>query len=242
MSLKEGAGLEIPVNNLLPFANVDGAGNRCSIFVQGCNARCIYCHNPETIPLVNKEARLRQVDDLVEEITLYLPYIRGITVSGGEPTLYGDALVDLFQKVHALGKTCYIDTNGFYDRQKIRALTGVTDKFLFDVKTLTRQKEICGITGAEPLVNLKELLALDKVEEVRTVCLKEGFSDVRFVVKTVSGVLKDYPHVLYKLIRLHKRGAAVQSLLEDKVPSSKEMNDYANLAMESGVQKVKVIL
>lgn len=39
------------VNKIIPFSSVDGPGNRTSIFLQGCNFDCIYCHNPETINL-----------------------------------------------------------------------------------------------------------------------------------------------------------------------------------------------
>lgn len=38
----------VPINNIIPFSLVDGPGSRTSIFLQGCNLRCLYCHNPET--------------------------------------------------------------------------------------------------------------------------------------------------------------------------------------------------
>ncbi|MBC8061540.1 MAG: YjjW family glycine radical enzyme activase [Clostridiaceae bacterium] len=41
------------VNRILPFSSVDGPGNRTSIFFQGCNFNCLYCHNPETINICN---------------------------------------------------------------------------------------------------------------------------------------------------------------------------------------------
>lgn len=37
------------VNKIIPFSSVDGPGNRTTIFLQGCNFNCVYCHNPETI-------------------------------------------------------------------------------------------------------------------------------------------------------------------------------------------------
>ena len=41
------------INKIIKFSNVDGPGNRMSIFFQGCNYNCLYCHNPETINLCN---------------------------------------------------------------------------------------------------------------------------------------------------------------------------------------------
>ena len=40
-----------PVNKIIPFSNVDGPGNRTSVFFQGCSFDCLFCHNPETIHL-----------------------------------------------------------------------------------------------------------------------------------------------------------------------------------------------
>ena len=38
-----------PVNRIIHFSNVDGPGNRTSVFFQGCPFNCRFCHNPETI-------------------------------------------------------------------------------------------------------------------------------------------------------------------------------------------------
>ena len=43
--------LKAPVNKIIPFSNVDGPGNRTSVFFQGCSFNCLFCHNPETIHL-----------------------------------------------------------------------------------------------------------------------------------------------------------------------------------------------
>lgn len=41
--------IKAKINKIIKFSNVDGPGNRMSIFFQGCNYNCVYCHNPETI-------------------------------------------------------------------------------------------------------------------------------------------------------------------------------------------------
>lgn len=45
--------LRADVNKIIPMSLVDGPGNRCSVFFQGCNFNCKYCHNPETINKCN---------------------------------------------------------------------------------------------------------------------------------------------------------------------------------------------
>lgn len=38
------------ISNLQHFSTGDGPGIRSTIFFQGCNLKCAWCHNPETIP------------------------------------------------------------------------------------------------------------------------------------------------------------------------------------------------
>lgn len=88
--------MELLVQRIIPFSNVEGIGNRCSIFLQGCNIRCLYCHNPETIPMHSSSAVVYTVERLVEIVKGYMPFIRGVTVSGGEPTLQAEGIAALF--------------------------------------------------------------------------------------------------------------------------------------------------
>ena len=124
----------LPVHRIIPFSNVEGIGNRTSIFLQGCNINCLYCHNPEMIDFSNDDTHNVSIEKLLDKIKENIPFIRGITVSGGEATLHSDKLVTLFDEVHKMGLTCYIDTNGYFDIKEKSLMIEKTDKFLFDVK------------------------------------------------------------------------------------------------------------
>lgn len=242
--------MKLPVHRIIPFSNVEGYGNRTSIFVQGCNANCLYCHNSETIPMKAEDATLYTVEELLVLIKNQIPFIRGITVSGGEATLYHSFLYKLFEEVHKLGITCYVDTNGFFDFEKIKDLIDVTDKFLFDVKavgdglddlcfseklltSIHLEKDFQKFTmNNEHITSLKKLLLLGKVEEVRLVYVKDYYNYKR-VIDLIEDVLKDYPDVLFKLIRMHSRGLPKERLLElkGKTPLQKdfeEVKEYVN--------------
>ena len=69
------------------------------IFVKGCNMRCQFCHNPDTWTM--KDADWQTADEVLKKALRYKNYWGekgGITVSGGEPLLQIDFLIELFRK------------------------------------------------------------------------------------------------------------------------------------------------
>ncbi|WP_248626481.1 4Fe-4S cluster-binding domain-containing protein, partial [Enterococcus cecorum] len=88
------------------FGTVDGPGVRFVVFTQGCKMRCQFCHNPDTWKMKTDTSKERSADDVLEEALRFRAYWGkdgGITVSGGEPLLQLDFLLDLFKKAKALG-------------------------------------------------------------------------------------------------------------------------------------------
>lgn len=250
----------LPVHRIIPFSNVEGIGNRTSIFVQGCNANCLYCHNSETIPKIYRNVSRYTVDELVDVIKGNMPFIRGITVSGGEPTLYAAFLTQFFQQVHGLGLDCYVDTNGFFDWDTHKELIDETDQFLFDVKaTGSALKTLCFsdkyldsksldrhssayIQDNRHIDNLVKLLELGKVEEVRHVCVK-GYYDGKKLLSRIAECLKPYPDIALKLIRVHARGLPKNRAmgLKGHIPNEQEFADLNAHAAALGM-KVKSIV
>ena len=93
------------------FGSVDGPGIRFLIFKQGCHLRCQYCHNPDTWAL--DEGDEMTAEELLDKAERYRSYWRdkgGITVSGGEPLVQIDFIIDLFEKAKQRGISTCIDT------------------------------------------------------------------------------------------------------------------------------------
>lgn len=125
------------------FGSVDGPGIRFVIFLKGCKMRCRYCHNVDTWDPDSKD--LRTAEELLNQAQRYRSYWGkegGITVSGGEPLLQIDFLLDLFQKAKVLGIHTAIDTAGQpFTREepffsKFRELMQYTDLLLLDIKQI----------------------------------------------------------------------------------------------------------
>lgn len=251
----------LPVHRIIPFSNVEGMGNRTSIFLQGCNLNCLYCHNPEMIPMPQKNTKMTSVKNLIEKIKGSLPFIRGITVSGGEPTLYSKELTVLFKEVKKLDLSCYLDTNGFFNIDEKKELIEVTDKFLYDLKGMgSLMKYLCfdtqNITGTAKsdydmseentykninnLANLEKLLKMDKIEEIRLVYIK-GFYDEYEITDNLADLLKDYPKALYKIIRLHLKGSRNPKSLAKYLPKKEQVASLEEYARQKGILNLVTI-
>jgi pyruvate formate lyase activating enzyme len=200
-----------------------------------CIRTCKYSSSPRT-----KEY---SVDELYEYINGFKAFIRGITVSGGEPTLYADFITALFKRVKPLGLTCFVDTNGFFDKEQIAALIEETDQFMVDIKAIDQIEALCGTKMKHNVDNLKYLLKKNKVYEVRTVITMD-YMDVENTLQTVASIIKDYPEVIFKLIRVHTTGLRDEQKekLKDSIPSEEYVRQLAEQVKALGVQKIELIL
>lgn len=253
----------VPLHRIIPFSNVEGQGNRTSIFLQGCKLNCLYCHNPETIPRHTEAVKQVSLQYLYDHVMEAVPFIRGVTISGGEPTIHHKKLVPLFKALKQQALTCYLDSSGFFDYETIEPLIMVTDKFLFDLKgegdglqTLcfdrkNQQGKVpeqikSNIPHVKPehlqrnLQNLARLLPLDKVEEVRLVYVNDFF-DAKALIQKVAILLSDYPNVLLKIIRVHTKGARDEEGLQPFVPTIEQTDELASLAKSLGIKKIVTI-
>lgn len=112
-SALQGAGGEIYgyVDSVYGGSGVDGKGLRVVVFFSGCNLRCPFCHNPETL---YKEGARYTVEELVKKINRYKPYLKrgGVTLSGGEPFLQKEFALNLIAALKNNGISTCIETNG----------------------------------------------------------------------------------------------------------------------------------
>ena len=78
---------------------VDGPGIRTVLFMQGCNINCKGCQNMSTWD-INKGKEI-DIDVLVNELN-ERAFNKKITISGGEPLMQKEALMELVTKLNDL--------------------------------------------------------------------------------------------------------------------------------------------
>lgn len=112
---------------------IDGPGVRYVAFLSGCPLRCLYCHNPDTASPTNGTARTAA--SLVDEIRRQRHFLRGVTISGGEPLAQADFCKEVLRGVRALGLHTAIDTSGHLGEHVDDELLALTDLWLLDIKS-----------------------------------------------------------------------------------------------------------
>lgn len=138
------------IHSLESFGSVDGPGVRYVVFVQGCPMRCAYCHNPDTWDM-NGGTEM-EPSEIITNYERNKPFYRegGITVTGGEPLMQIDFLLELFTLAKKKGIHTCIDTSGIaYNPngnpdwlEKMDALCQVTDLFMLDIKHIDPEKHL----------------------------------------------------------------------------------------------------
>jgi pyruvate formate lyase activating enzyme len=174
--------MQAPIVKTIPFSWVDGPGNRFVVFTQGCNFNCIACHNPQTIPLHTSRAVEKSVDELLDEIRGAMPFISGVTISGGEATLHSDFILELFSRMQNDSElenlSRFVDSNGNANLETWESLILVTDGVMLDLKVLDNQKhkELTGESNEKVLAAIKYLSENHSLHEVRLLLIP-GIND-----------------------------------------------------------------
>lgn len=228
------------VRKILPQSSVDGPGNRVAIFMQGCDFNCSYCHNPETIPVINAGDRFKMtVEELVETVKKYQDYISGVTFSGGECTLQYPFLKAATEALHKIGISVFIDSNGNTEHDKLIDLVPFVDGFMIDLKALDSKKhiELTLVDNTRVLSNLITLSKLAKLYEVRMV-IATSINEPKAMIEWVAlNVLKNDPNIKLKLIKyrplgVRKRAASLQT------PDDAFMEVLKDFAEQNGFKDV----
>ena len=242
------------INKIIPFSNVDGPGNRLSIFFQGCNYDCIYCHNPETIEIFNENSKqnvfenitIMSIEDVLKEIEEVVNFISGITVSGGECTLQWKFLTELFKKVKEKWPklTCFVDSNcsiPLWTEDK-KDFVNILDKVMIDIKGFTEKehKLITSVSNNIVIENFKYLSSINKIYEVRTVIVPEITNNEKMIDNISKLIAKYNENIKYKIIKYRQNGVR-EDILKSYTPDDAYMLKLKKIAEKNGLNNVVII-
>ena len=172
------------------FSLIDYPGKMAAtVFTQGCNFRCGYCHNPQ-LACPEKFQDLIEVSVIMDFLKSRQGQLQGVVVTGGEPTIQ-KGLPEFLAKLKDMGYAVKLDTNG----SNPKILSSLIDRHLvdfiaMDVKTsLGRYSTAVGVNAniekikaSIDLILKSELLHQFRTTLVKSHCSREDLKDIRGLI------------------------------------------------------------
>lgn len=143
------------IHSVDSFSSVDGPGIRYVVFMQGCNLRCKFCHNPDTWDK-DKGTEISS-EELIQKITKNKELYKkggGVTLTGGEPLLQKEFVLELVKGLKSNGLHIAIDTSGDFEiDEDILEILKYIDLIILDIKHIDsiKHKELIGIDNSKIL-------------------------------------------------------------------------------------------
>lgn len=238
------------IHSIESMGTVDGPGIRFIVFMQGCFLRCQFCHNPDTWKMSGGTERTAQ--DVFDEAIRYKDFWKasdgGVTVSGGEPLMQIDFLIEFFTLLKQAGVHTTIDScGGVFSREpefieKLDRLMEVTDLILLDIKQINPEKHL-GLT-ARPNAPILDFAAYLREKKqpiwIRHVLVptktdsSEDLEQLKAFIDTLPNVEK------VEVLPYHKMGVykwkelGIPYQLEGIEPPTKESIAEANRILQTG--------
>lgn len=204
----------------------------CDTCIKSCSFGC------------SPRIRYLTAGEVYERVRRQVPYIRGITVSGGECTLYPEFLEELFMLCRRDHLGTLIDSNGTLDFEKYPGLLECADGVMLDIKAWDEEehRKVTGRSNGMVLKNAEFLARRGKLFEVRTVVVPGLFDCERTVRETARLAARylDQGDIRYKIIAYRPMGVR-EAYAHYPVPDKELLNGLAELAREEGMRTILVV-
>lgn len=200
----------LKVHSIESFGTHEGPGIRLVIFLQGCNFKCLYCHNPDSISAQGEKLiSVKTIINLLKEQAPYFSNGGGLTVSGGEPGLQSKELIKLFKEVKENGFNVALDTNASIISDDFKKVLDLSDLALIDLKHINNEQhlKLCGQENKNVLSNIEYREKSKKTFWIRYV-LVPGWTDNREHLEELGKYLAKFKYLeRLEILPYHNLGA-----------------------------------
>ncbi len=248
------------ITHIQRFSLHDGPGIRSTIFLKGCNMRCAWCHNPETIHpepeyllhpekcihcgqcadgcfagarvLCGQAMTVAQVLAEALQDRQYFGETGGVTLSGGEPTYQLNFTKALLAALNAEDIRTGIETNLLCSPEAVRLLNAHCDCIMADLKAWDDERHRL-YTGASNQQTLANLQRIERPLIVRTPIIP-GINDSREEIAAIADFVGKLPTLrYYELLPYHPLGTGKGTAQQRfDIPSIQSMEGLAETAAE----------
>ena len=205
------------------------------IFMSKCPLACRYCHNVELL----EDNTQWSFEKVKHEIDSSADFLDAVVISGGEPLVQVDAVIEILKHVRQIGLKTKLDTSGIYpDHLKKILDLDLLDYVSLDVKTtFSKYRKITGANVGFQVKKSMDLINQAGVHlEVRTT-----YVPTLHTKKDIRNLVDEIEAEIYTIQQFRNKNVLDPALEKVEVPNP---HDLAKLAEEikpyfDGVVKVK---
>lgn len=205
------------------------------IFMSKCPLACRYCHNVELL----EDTTEKSFEEIKQEIDSSADFLDAIVISGGEPLVQTEAVIEILTYVRQIGLKTKLDTSGIYpDKLKEILDLDLLDFISLDVKTtFSKYRKITGANVGFQVKKSMELINEAGVHlEARTT-----YVPTLHTKKDIINLADEIDAEIYTIQQFRNKNVLDPALEEVEVPNP---HDLAKLAEEvkpyfDGIVKVK---
>jgi len=222
---------------------------RTVFFLQWCEFKCLYCHNPDTIPTKWwKLTTNEQLLEIVEKNKIYFGNKGGVTVSGWEPLLQAKELISFFKELKNRWFNITVDTNGYLMNDDVMELLKYTDLVLLDLKHLDDEKHkiLTGVSNKNVL-NFLDYLENNNIKFWIRHVLVPTYTDDEKHIESIWKYLKNFKYLerleilpYHTLWKYKWKELWLDYKLENIEPPSRENLDNTKNTLQKYIKNVYV--
>lgn len=161
---------------------------------------CISCGNcvencpTSALEICGSEYTVKDVLSIVEKDRVFYNEGGGVTLSGGEPFVQGDSVIELLRACKEAGLSTAVETCGYVDAETLRKAVEFVDLFLWDIKDTDdkRHKQYTGVSNKKILENLSVINELGAKIHLRCILVngvntdKTHYKELAVIAKKIN--------------------------------------------------------
>ena len=192
------------------------------IFMSKCPLACRYCHNVELL----EDNTEKSFEEIKHEIDSSADFLDAIVISGGEPLVQPDAVIEILTYVREIGLKTKLDTSGIYPENLKKILDlDLLDYVSLDVKTtFSKYRKITGANVGFQVKKSMDLINQAGIHlEIRTT-----YVPTLHTKKDIKNIADEIEAEVYTIQQFRNKNVLDPALEKVDVPNPHDLVKLAN--------------